>query len=130
MPFELGLAVAWSRLRPSHRFFLFEAVAHRLGKSLSDMNGTDPYIHRARPVGLLNALANALVRARSRPTVSVLRLIYRDLKVAAPVIRRDLHAGSLFEARVFADLLIAAQHSARRRLPEGKRTARHGCGSH
>lgn len=122
MPFELGLAVALSRLRPQgHQFFLFETVKHRLAKSLSDMSGTDPYIHGGRPRGVLNALANALVRVERRPTVTVLELIYRDLKAAAPVIRRDLRARSLFEARAFADLVIAAQYSARERLASPRR---------
>lgn len=117
MPFELGLAVALTRITPhGHQFFLFEAVKHRLAKSLSDMNGTDPHIHHGRPRRLLNALANALVRVERRPTVRELELIYRDLRAAAPVIRRNLRAGSLFEARAFADPVIAAQASARERL--------------
>ena len=117
MPFELGLAVALNRLRPSgHQVFLFEAVKHRLPKSLSDMNGTDPHIHGGRPRRLFNALANALVRERHRPTVRQLELIYADLRIAAPVIRRNLRAVSLFEARAFAELVIAVQASARRRL--------------
>src|SRR5208337_563400 len=37
MPFELGLAVAWQSIGdPSHRWYVFEAEAHRLQKSLSD----------------------------------------------------------------------------------------------
>lgn len=117
MPFELGLAIGLGR-RPGRtsEFFLFETVKHRLAKSLSDMNGTDPHIHGGQPRRLLNALANALVREKPRPTVQQLEAIYRDLRVAAPVIRRTLRAASLFEARAFADLVIAAQASARRRL--------------
>ena len=117
MPFELGLTLGLSRLEARrHQFFLFEAVEHRLAKSLSDMSGTDPHIHDGRPHGLLNALANALVREKPRPSVRQLELIYGDLRTAAPVIRRNLRASSLFEARAFADLVIAAQASARRRL--------------
>lgn len=73
------------------------------------MNGTDPHIHDGRPHRLLNALANALVREGPRPTVRQLELIYADLRAAAPVIRRNLRATSLFQARAFADLVIAAQ---------------------
>jgi hypothetical protein len=117
MPFELGLAVGLARLQAaSHKFFVFEAMRHRLAKSLSDMNGTDPHVHGGNPRRLLNELANALVRERPRPTVQQLERIYRDLKLAAPVIRRTLRARSLFEARAFADLVIAAQASARQRL--------------
>lgn len=64
----------------------------------------------------VNALANALVRERPRPSVRQLELIYAELSAAAPVIRRKLRAGSLFEARALAGLVIAAQASARRRV--------------
>jgi hypothetical protein len=42
MPFELGLAVAWSVARRGFQeWFLFESKPHRLSKSLSDLNGTE-----------------------------------------------------------------------------------------
>ena len=46
MPFELGLAVAWQRFRePTHTWCVFESRSWRAGKSLSDLSGTDVYIH-------------------------------------------------------------------------------------
>jgi hypothetical protein len=45
MPFELGLAYALSRLRPSHRLVVFEAEKWDLLKTLSDLRGFDPKIH-------------------------------------------------------------------------------------
>jgi hypothetical protein len=43
MPFELGLAVAWEKSNPTkHNWFVFEAKAYRVQRSLSDLNGTDP----------------------------------------------------------------------------------------
>src|SRR5271168_1602373 len=45
MPFELGLAVAWGQAHPQHKWFVFESVRRRLNKSLSDLDGTDPYIY-------------------------------------------------------------------------------------
>ena len=49
MPFELGLAVALASYRPrDHEWFVFEANAHRLKKSLSDLDGTDPLYSRRR----------------------------------------------------------------------------------
>jgi len=78
MPFELGLAVAWAKLgRRQHAWFVFEAIKRRLNKSMSDLDGTDPYIHRANPCGVMRALTNALVRSRHRPTVSELGKIGR-----------------------------------------------------
>ena len=121
MPFELGLAVGLGRRGSrGQQFFLFEARRHRLAKSLSDMSGTDPHIHGGEPGRLLNALTNALVRERHRPTVLQLMQIYGDLTTAAPIIRQTLHAPSLFEARAFAELVIAAQASARQRLGVGR----------
>lgn len=117
MPFELGLTVAWANLRRGgHQWFLFEMVRRRLNKSLSDLDGTDPYIHHGTSRGLLLALTNALVRIRHRPTVGDLETIYADLKNAALVIKRDLRTDSLFEARAFRDLVVAARASAANRI--------------
>src|ERR1035441_3521420 len=42
MPFELGLAVAWSEINPNeHTWFVCETKERRALKSLSDLNGTD-----------------------------------------------------------------------------------------
>jgi len=47
MPFELGLSVAYekSSKKRKHEWFVCESMNFRLAKSLSDLNGTDPYIH-------------------------------------------------------------------------------------
>ena len=49
MPFELGLAVAfhWSR-SAKHTWFVVETEKWRIQKSLSDLNGTDVYVHGER----------------------------------------------------------------------------------
>jgi len=118
MPFELGLAVAWaSTSRGQHEWFVFEAQPHRLNKSLSDLGGTDPYIHHATPRGVLSALANALSRRRHRPTVRELEAILADLQGAAVTIKQDLSTESLYAARPFRELVVAAIESARQRIP-------------
>jgi hypothetical protein len=117
MPFELGLAVACAKhQRVTHNWFVFEAQAHRLKKLLSDLDGTDPYIHDANPRGVLRALANALSRAKNPPTLSELSAIYEDLTKAARAIKSELDGGSLFEARPFKELVILAGMSARERI--------------
>ena len=47
MPFELGLAVALDAAFPKkrHTWFVFETAQWRMQKSLSDLNGTDVYVH-------------------------------------------------------------------------------------
>ena len=117
MPFELGLAVAWAKLgRRKHEWFVFEARRHRIKKSLSDIDGTDPHIHSGKPRGILLALTNARVRTRHRPTVKQLAAIYQDLKKAALKTKRDLQTSSLFEARPFAELVVAAGLIAKERI--------------
>ena len=87
MPFELGLCIAWAKIRQrEHYWFIFESRRYRLNKSLSDVDGTDPYIHHGTPRGLLRALTNALSRSRHRPTVRELEQIFADLRKAAVVI--------------------------------------------
>jgi hypothetical protein len=50
MPFELGLAVALEKMqRPRHEWLVFETRSHRVSKSLSDLAGTDEYVHGGTP---------------------------------------------------------------------------------
>jgi hypothetical protein len=119
MPFELGLAIAFSQ-DSEHEWFVFEAQAHRLTKSLSDLNGTDPHIHGDRPEGVLRALANALVRQRHRPSARQLNDVYADVCRVAQAIRRDLHA-DFFDARAFDELVLAGRISVHRRIPGSRR---------
>ena len=115
MPFELGLAIAFSK-DSEHEWFVFETRPHRLTKSLSDLNGTDPHIHGGSPLGVLRAMANALVPQRNRPTAQQLNDVYDDVCRAARQIRRNLHADNLFDARAFDELVIAGRISAHRRI--------------
>jgi hypothetical protein len=109
MPFELGLAVAKAEVvRSHHRWFLFEAKPHRLNKSLSDLDGTDPYIHANKPSGVLRALMNALVLNRDPVTLPELELVYRELRNAASKLKKELRGAPLFEARAFKNLVLLA----------------------
>jgi hypothetical protein len=115
MPFEAGLAVAIARSRPDHQWFLLEARAHRMQKSLSDLSGTDPYIHRNSPRQLLVALTDALVRAAKQPTLDELDEVFQLLWAEAREIRRS--HGTLFGARAFKDLVVVAVDFATRTGP-------------
>ena len=64
MPFELGLAVANEKLGGEHVWFVFEKMDGRLEKSLSDLKGTDIYIHRGKPGGVFAKLGNAFLRPK------------------------------------------------------------------
>jgi len=118
MPFELGLVVAWTKTNHRrHNWFVFESRNRRLSKSLSDLDGTDPCIHNGRPRGILRSLTNALVRNKRQPTVTQLEQILSDIRKAAIAIKSDLKTNTLFEARPFYDLVVAATRSANIRIP-------------
>jgi hypothetical protein len=111
MPFELGLVLGWLKTdkESTHTWFVFESVKRRVSKSLSDLDGTDPYIHGETPKGVFRELGNALVRSADQPTVQQMAAIYRNVKRASPVIVRDAGAKSIFEARVFRQLVVLAR---------------------
>ena len=114
MPFEVGLAVATARWRPAHQWFLFEAKRFRVQRTLSDLSGTDAYIHGEGSRRLLIALTDALVRATKQPTVDELGRIHRFLRDKSSGIRRNY--GTLFGARAFRDLVVVATDFATREV--------------
>jgi len=103
MPFELGLAVETSH-RQEHQWFVLEARPFRLQRSLSDLNGTDPLIHGARPEGLLQALANVFDRPGAPR--GPLEPIFEHLRARAPDLRRRY--GGLYTPGAFAEFVTAA----------------------
>jgi hypothetical protein len=115
MPFELGLAVAWERFgRREHTWFVFEAKAHRLTKSLSDLSGTDEYVHGGTITGIFREICSAFVREERQPTVQQMRSIYREVATGLPEILRRTGAKSIFGARIFQDISVLASGSAAR----------------
>lgn len=119
MPFELGLVVGWQNTAPSgHDWFVFESSRHRLQKSLSDLNGTDPFIYGPTVDGVLREIRNALSRHDVQPTAAQMRYILDDLiENAAPSILKETGASSVFEARPFAELAVAARRYAEGWVP-------------
>lgn len=119
MPFELGLSVAWERLGrglrgQAHEWFVFESKRHRCTKSLSDLNGTDVFIHEGTIRGVFRELCNAFasVKVRPQPSVQQMWRVYRVLRNNLPRIMDNTAAGSPFGARVFKDLCFLASASA------------------
>lgn len=108
MPFELGLAVAHEKAGGKHAWFVFETMDRRIMKSLSDLNGTDVYIHRGKADRLFSQLGNAFLRTVPVPTVPQMRAIYRALRASVPGILRETGCSGLFEARPFQELSALA----------------------
>jgi hypothetical protein len=113
MPFELGLTVALKSTKlPNHAWVVCESMSRRLNKSLSDLNGTDPYIHDGTVRGVFRELCNVFVRSRRQPTVLQMNQIYRVLRADFKNILHRAGAKDPFNARVFKDLCIAASAAA------------------
>ncbi len=119
MPFELGLVIGWQQAAPSgHQWFVFESSRHRLQKSLSDLNGTDPFIYGPNPEGILLEIGNALVRHDMQPTAEQMWDIFDILRVnGVPYILKKTGASSVFEARPFAELVVLARQIAQAVVP-------------
>jgi hypothetical protein len=107
MPFELGLSVLHARRdRRTHTWFLFESVNWRIQKSLSDLNGTDPYIHDGTVDGVFRELAKAFVRADRQPSVQQMQFLYEKLALTMPRILTGAAATDPFNARAFRDTVV------------------------
>jgi hypothetical protein len=112
MPFELGLAVAWEKSKEGRLvWFVMEALDYRLAKSLSDLNGTDPYIHGGAIEGVFRELGNAFVR-RKKSSVPQMWSIYREVRGKIPAILKRCGTQSVFQARVFEEISFAANVAA------------------
>jgi hypothetical protein len=113
MPFELGLAVAWEKMHPEqHKWFVFESKDYRLLKSLSDLNGTDPQIHKDTVSGVLRELSNVFRRPANQPTVPEMTKTFDAISRRLPTILSKAGATSAFEARAFQDLCYEARIAA------------------
>lgn len=110
MPLELGLAIAWQKMNPEkHVWFVFEAKQRRIEKSMSDLSGTDTYIHGGRPYGLFRELLNAFVQQPRQTSVDQMRRVFVELQEALPQLYRKAGTRFPFKARVFDDLRVLAR---------------------
>lgn len=110
MPFELGLSVAHEKSTPgkNHQWFVCESEKFRLPKSLSDLNGTDAFIHDGTIAGLFRELCSMFRRPGRQPTVQQMWQIYRKLRKVLPSVLAQAGSESLFTARVFGDVCAMA----------------------
>jgi hypothetical protein len=117
MGFEVGLTVAWDRLHPDrHVWFVLESMNRRALKSLSDLAGTDVYIHSGTPEGVFREIGNAFARRKKHPSVQDVQYVYRVLQAALPGIMEQTGAQSRFEAHAFREILLTASEIVRRVL--------------
>jgi len=119
MPLELGLTIAWAKLRPKrHTWFLWESTARRINKSASDLDGTDPLIHGGTVEGVLSQLRNAFLRDDA-PTFQTMMEAYRLVESNQERILAAAGTRDLYSANVFRDLSFAAFDAAGGSNPAG-----------
>lgn len=114
MPFELGLSVALDKSGEHGKrvWFVCESRNYRLAKSLSDLNGTDPFIHDGTIEGVLRELTNMFGRPGKQPTVQQMRVIYRKLRSNVPAVLHQAGSKTLYSASVFRALCVIASDAA------------------
>ena len=113
MPFELGLAVALEKLNSArHAWFVFEAKAYRIQKSLSNLNGTDPQILGGQVSGVMRELSNVFRRPRNGPTVPEMMSTFNTISRRSGKILAEAGTTSLFDARAFQVLCYEAKVAA------------------
>ena len=111
MPFELGLAFALRTYRPRRRkysFLLLEKVPHRIDRTLSDMRGRDAYIHDGKPLGVIEAVLDALGSAPRQPSPADVYLLWRRLMKASRALKSGHRAKTLYRGTIFKELVGAA----------------------
>jgi len=112
MPLELGLTITWAKLHPKrHTWFLWESTPRRLQKSMSDLDGTDPYIHRGTVQGVLSELRNAFLRDGT-PTVNEMTEAYHLVESNLEGILSDAASRNIYTASVFRELCFVALDAA------------------
>ena len=113
MPLELGMTITWAKLNPKrHSWFLWESESRRLQKSMSDLDGTDPYIHSGTVAGVLSELRNAFV-STSAPTTQAMMAAFRLVESEVETILTDAGTRNLYAASVFKEPCYLALKTAR-----------------
>lgn len=113
MPFELGLACALSHVERNHSFVVLEEVAYRSQRSLSDLSGIDPYVHRGTPSGVLAALSDWLGTHAHDPTPRRMHDLHEIVYARAKEMRAELDTDSLFTPALFRRTTLMAAAVAR-----------------
>ena len=114
MPLELGITITWAKLHPKrHTWFLWESTPRRRQKSMSDLDGTDPYIHSGTVEGILSELRNAFVR-EGAPSVQNMMEAYLIAEGQIERILAGAGTRNLYAASVFRELCLIALDAVRR----------------
>jgi hypothetical protein len=108
MPFELGIAVALSRMDGRHKFIMLESKRHRLLITLSDVNGFDPGIHNATVKGIISCALAHLATPLGNPDVSTVLRIRKKLWKTVPLLKRSHGRTTIYSRPIFNELVKGA----------------------
>lgn len=114
MPFELGLACALSHVDGGkHSFVLLEEQPYRLQRSLSDLSGLDPYVHRGTPRGVLSVLSDWLGSQAHDPTPRRMERLFEIVYARAKQMKREVDQPTVFTPALFRRTTLVALAVAR-----------------
>lgn len=110
MPFEAGLAYAlFLTNKNSHACAIFEAEDFRVQRTLSDLNGIDPYIHGDTIRGLLIALTDLFAVPGAH--TSALMFVHRQMSALARIVKAQ-NGNTLFRPSSYRQLVALSRQCA------------------
>ena len=89
MPFELGLAFALTRYWGRHDWYVLEARAFRVQKTLSDLKVTEEHVHGNGPKIVISCVLDALGTTRRDPDPAEVDALRRKMVVVAENVKRQ-----------------------------------------
>jgi hypothetical protein len=120
MPLELGMTITWQILNPDqHTWFVCESEPHRLQRSASDLNGTDPCIHDGTVEGVLRELRSAFHRDKM-PSVPQMLTVYGLVNSALNSIFVANGTRNPYDRSVFKELCRLSLSLTTHFFPPGK----------
>ena len=109
MPFELGLAVAAHlQNEHAHSFIVMEAVPYRLQRTLSDLNGRDPIIHKNSQGGVINGILDQFENRQHPVDFQKINKLVRELQTVSKALLKQRRLNSMFRRRMFDAITVAA----------------------
>jgi hypothetical protein len=112
MPFELGLAVAAAILKPEHDYIVLERERFRLDKTLSDLKGCDPVIHRNRVGALIGGILDVVGATSDNPDPKAVQRLYRQLRIVGHALKNQYGRPTVFSRSIFLSLVAAGTQLA------------------
>ena len=110
VPFEYGIAFGLQHREPGrHVCFAFSSSQLKIDKALSDLWGVELHIHRGSRKRLFAGIANVFAGGIARPTIGQMERIYQGLVNALPRLKLESGAKSVFEPRIFKEMVTLAR---------------------